>query len=946
MAVTDKISTLVKNQFPDFYKEDGENFLLFIQAYYEYLEQTGKLTDGISNLQSYKDIDTTLDEYVEYFRKDLLPSIPNDTLADKRLLAKAIKFFNETRGTEASYHLLFRSLYNEDVDGVYPADQMLKVSDGDWRIDRYLIVPYDSNTFNFIGKTIKGNDSNAEALVEDCVVRTIRGRKLMQVLISNVKGTFVHLEPIRLKSDISSTGHAPIAEAGINSVTIVSPGAQYQVGDVVDLLSDDTGKFAKVVVTKIDNLGGTITFNLLDGGSGYTSSTQGSTNITISGGDGINADFVITPSDLGDTFAVARNTNLVTSNNIFGELAPIISGYGRTDTFANTPLSSPNYGFPESGEIVTSGTDFHDHANAVIVIANTSDPSISVGDSLFGVTTGANAKVNFIKRAYNSTDIVLDINGYKNFSSSEKVNIETSDGTTVGTVSTFSGNTVGHHVLQIGWIANTSLSPLTEGTELVGRTSGAFGVVKSVALVANGYTRGVGGADDRDLYTVNVTSNTTANLSSQYDTGPMRSFLSNEGLRIVGANTTVGNVVSTTSNTTVENIYTKLSDSLLFKATTIGTIDQLSLKVGGTGYTVAPTISVVDSDISALGIGEAYITLQSDDVNWGTGNSAFTKLDTNDKVVQPSTGVTSHVKGGAIPNQGINVSQYANGTYEMTVRVWQDELQRSPGNINWANNATAHFEIYDSSYTQGMGSDTRSKITTGGAIGNGQVVFVRDEGVLGNNARINGTVGANGVISALRVLDSGFSYKDNETVTVESTDRVNASSAEVTLDLEGVANAEGYYATTRSHISSLRGYLQDSDYYQEYAYEVVSGISLDRYRDVVLKLVHPAGQALFGRYRSQANVRVEVSATTSNKKRLQGNGSISINNGSYDLTGSSTTFTNEFANNGTVIIEYAHGEFYSIPLNIVSSDTAANVNIAWANSNLSGANVYYESGSI
>ncbi len=54
MSVSNKISTLVQNQFPDFYKEDGENFLLFIEAYYEYLEQNGKLTDGIQNLQSYK----------------------------------------------------------------------------------------------------------------------------------------------------------------------------------------------------------------------------------------------------------------------------------------------------------------------------------------------------------------------------------------------------------------------------------------------------------------------------------------------------------------------------------------------------------------------------------------------------------------------------------------------------------------------------------------------------------------------------------------------------------------------------------------------------------------------------------------------------------------------------------------------------------------------------
>ena len=34
-----KISTFVENMFPQFYREDGENFVLFVKAYYEWLEQ-------------------------------------------------------------------------------------------------------------------------------------------------------------------------------------------------------------------------------------------------------------------------------------------------------------------------------------------------------------------------------------------------------------------------------------------------------------------------------------------------------------------------------------------------------------------------------------------------------------------------------------------------------------------------------------------------------------------------------------------------------------------------------------------------------------------------------------------------------------------------------------------------------------------------------------------
>ena len=947
MAVTDKISTLVQNQFPDFYKEDGENFLLFIQAYYEYLEQNGKMTDAIRNLESYNDIATTTDDFIQYFINQFIPSVPLDVQANKKLMIKYINQFNQARGTLGAYKLMFRALYNEDIEVSYPADQILKVSDGDWNIDRYLVSSYDSNNYNFIGKTIKGAESEAEALVEDVIRRVVNGRDLMQIIVSNVRGTFNHLEPVRLKTDIGGTGHAPIVEAGINSLEIISPGGEYAPGDVVELISDLNGDFAKVVVVSTADLGGSLTFSLINGGSGYTPSTEpGGTTIEFLGGDGSSpASFQIGSSDIADTFAIAINTDLITSNTIFGENAPIITSADgaprKISAFANMVLSSPDYGFRESGQD-TNNLDFRDHSNAILVIANTSDPSIGVGASLFGVTSGANATVNAIARSYDSTDVVLRINGYKNFTSTEKVNISTASGTTVGTVSSFSGNTIGYHVAEIGWIANTSVSPLLEGQEIVGRTSGAFGVVKKIVdLTANGYTRSVGGADDRDLYTVQVTANTTANLTSQFDTGPMRFFVENEGLRLVGSNTTVGNIVSSTSNTQVENLYSRLSDALNFEATTFGSIVSISLPVGGSGYSIAPTIRLTEADIASLGIGEVVLTLQSDDQNWATGNSSFTRLDTNDRVVQTSTGASGDVKGTGTPGQSINTIQYANGTYEMEVRVFQDFLQREPGNVNFANNATVTLNIYDSSYTPGT-VDNRSIADTGTA----KIVSIEDRGVLGKNALITAGVGANGTVTGLRVLDSGFAYRDREVVTVQKTTRNLATSARLRLSLGGVANAEGYYASTRSHISSARGYIQDSEYYQEFSYLVSSPLSLDRYRDIALELVHPAGQAIFGQFRLQSNADVDVIASANNFVRAQSNGTIALTAGSFDVVGTSTSFLAEFANNGTIIVEHQPNEFYTIPLNTVSDNTTANLNIAWANSNIASANAYYTQGNI
>lgn len=238
--------------------------------------------------------------------------------------------------------------------------------------------------------------------------------------------------------------------------------------------------------------------------------------------------------------------------------------------------------------------------------------------------------------------------------------------------------------------------------------------------------------------------------------------------------------------------------------------------------------------------------------------------------------------------------------------------------------------------------DTRSIADSGTA----KIVSIEDRGVLGKNAVITAGVGANGTITGLRVLDSGFAYRDNEIVIVEKTNRPLATSAQVRVNLGGVANAEGYYASTRSHISSARGYLQDGEFYQEFSYQVQSPLSLDRYREIALELVHPAGQALFGQFRLQSNAEVNVVTSANNFIRAQSNGTIALNDGSFDITGTSTSFLAEFANSGTIIIEYAKDQFYTIPLNIVTNDTTANLNIAWANGNIASANAYYTQGNI
>ena len=127
-----KTSLLVPYQLPEFIRDNPEysNFVLFIQSYYEWLEETGNVTDRTKNLLNYKDIDATTDEFVQYFYNDFLQYFPKEILANKAEVIKIAKQLYQAKGTPASFQFFFRTLYNSDVDFLYTKEVVFKASAG------------------------------------------------------------------------------------------------------------------------------------------------------------------------------------------------------------------------------------------------------------------------------------------------------------------------------------------------------------------------------------------------------------------------------------------------------------------------------------------------------------------------------------------------------------------------------------------------------------------------------------------------------------------------------------------------------------------------------------------------------------------------------------------------------------------------------------------------
>ena len=126
------VSLLVRQQLPEFIRADFDTFTTFIEAYYSWMDQTGNTIDLSKNIPSYMDLDRTLDSFIESFMTQFLPLFPPDRLSSPTFFVQHAKEFYRSKGTAKAVKLLFRLLYNQDIDVFYPKTAVLRASTSGW----------------------------------------------------------------------------------------------------------------------------------------------------------------------------------------------------------------------------------------------------------------------------------------------------------------------------------------------------------------------------------------------------------------------------------------------------------------------------------------------------------------------------------------------------------------------------------------------------------------------------------------------------------------------------------------------------------------------------------------------------------------------------------------------------------------------------------------------
>ena len=353
------VDILKERALPAHIQNDHPVFVSFIDAFLEYLEQEKNPHDVAINLNNYRNIDETLDEFVDYFSKEFLINIPKDILADKQLLVKHIKKFYLNKGNEASYRFLFRVLYNEDVEFYYPKVDVLRASDGKWYEQRSIKITLtnQSDILKFQSSDyIIGQTSAAEATIESSLNYNERGENIVEVSLSNIKGTFQHGENVLINYIDANGEEQTITETIVeiyNGVQISTAGSGYSIGDLFIVRNSDDEEIAKGEVKQVTK--GPVQSLVIDtAGTGYNGSVQEVTVFyALPGNEEINGDDLLTtPLDGSDSNS--SGTNYL--NYTFDQVITLVEVEGTPDDIVITDSSS-SFGTGAFGYVSVVGND-------------------------------------------------------------------------------------------------------------------------------------------------------------------------------------------------------------------------------------------------------------------------------------------------------------------------------------------------------------------------------------------------------------------------------------------------------------------------------------------------------------------------------------------------------------------------------------------------------------
>lgn len=271
MSIEKKIAHLIEKDFPAYYREEGPVFVEFIRTYYEWMESQEQTIYHARRLPEYQDIDSTVDQFIVYFKQKYLPNVQFDTATDVQQLIKHTLDLYRSKGTDRSIDLFFRLVYGKPAEIYYPGEDIFRLSDGRWVKPTYLEITSSPENRAMINRQIVGLTSGATAFVERIIRRKIASKYAEIMFISSVNGDFQTGEKVTIDGDFQENN--PTVLGSLTTLQVISGGQDFVVGEIVNLTSQN-GVQGKGRVAEVEDYTGLVDFLIIDSGWGYSANAD------------------------------------------------------------------------------------------------------------------------------------------------------------------------------------------------------------------------------------------------------------------------------------------------------------------------------------------------------------------------------------------------------------------------------------------------------------------------------------------------------------------------------------------------------------------------------------------------------------------------------------------------------------------------------------------------
>ena len=448
--------------------------------------------NNIQELLNFRDPDKAISNFLTKFRNEFLNTLPEalDSEVDKRKLIKNVKSLYRAKGTDRGHELFFKLLFNLNSETIYPREQMLRASDGQW--DSKLIMrAIQSNvqlssgdTITLVGRTITGETSGATAIVENIFKFQIGENQVTEFILNNdtVVGSFLVDEIIRGTQTDESDLFIKATVTGIpNSITLTNPGSLYSSAETISISGGGVG-----AIISVDGIGrGSLTnFYVDNGGSGYEIGDDVIFNNTDTGGGASRAKVSIVnggienEDDSGDRIVLEDETtngdvytgNVIVQEGGSGDITdiriinagsnylslPIVTVDDTNGSGASIFVYGSEIGEIQSLKVIESGAEYQQSPSPPILslkkqclVLQVSGPLV-VGDTVTGTSTDSTSITATISNFDSDRNILTLSDATGNFATNSTI---TSSNATTATIKIFDQATA---TTTIGSTTNTA----------------------------------------------------------------------------------------------------------------------------------------------------------------------------------------------------------------------------------------------------------------------------------------------------------------------------------------------------------------------------------------------------------------------------------------------------------------------------------------------------------